>query len=63
MPVYFGDSSSNGSRDKQQRSRRMQHYRPVLNFGNCHPEVVSDVVSGTVDQDVGVDVCANFGRF
>ena len=24
-------------------------------------EVVSDVISGTVDQDVGMDVCANFG--
>ena len=32
-----------------------------LNFYNCQPEVVSDVISSVVDQDVGVDVCANFG--
>ena len=32
-----------------------------LNFDNCQPEVSSDVKSGTVDQDVGVGVCANFG--
>ena len=25
------------------------------------PEVVSDVISGTVDQDIGMDVRANFG--
>ena len=34
-----------------------------LNFDNCQPEVVSDVISGTVDQDVGMDVCANFGDY
>ena len=32
-----------------------------LNFDNCQPEVFSDVISGTVDQDFGMDVCANFG--
>ena len=26
-----------------------------LNFDNCQPEVVSDVISGMVDQNVGVD--------
>ena len=31
------------------------------NFDNCQPEVVSDVVSGMVDQDVGINVCVNFG--
>ena len=61
MLVRFGDSSSNASRDIQQQSRRMRHFRPCLNFNNCQPEVVSDVISGTVDHDVGVDVCANFG--
>ena len=30
-----------------------------LNFDNCHPEVVSDVIYGRADQDVGMDVCAN----
>ena len=32
-----------------------------FNFNNCQPEVFSDVISGMVDQDVGVNVCANFG--
>ena len=32
-----------------------------LNLDNCQPEVVSDVISGMVDQDVGMDECANFG--
>ena len=32
-----------------------------LNFDNRQLEVVSDVISGTADQDVGMDVCANFG--
>ena len=31
-----------------------------LSFDNCRPEVVSDVISGLADQDVGMDVCANF---
>ena len=60
MPVKFDDSSSNGSGDIQQRRCRMQHFRPFLNFDNCHPEVVGDIISGMVDQDVGMDVCANF---
>ena len=32
-----------------------------LNFDICQLEVVTDVISGTADKDVGVDVCANFG--
>ena len=32
-----------------------------LNFGKCQPDVVSDVISGMAGQDVGTDVCANFG--
>ena len=33
-----------------------------LNFDNCQqPEAVSDVIAGMVDQDVGMDDCANFG--
>ena len=31
-----------------------------LNFGNCQPEVISDVISGMVDQDASMDVWANF---
>ena len=31
-----------------------------LNFDNCQPEVVSNVISGMADQDVGMGVCANF---
>ena len=61
VPVKFGESGSNGSPDIQQRSRRMRHFRPLLNFDNCQPEVVSDVIPGMVDQDVGMDVRANFG--
>ena len=30
-------------------------------FYNCQPEIVSDVISGTADQDVSLDVLANFG--
>ena len=32
-----------------------------LNFDDCQLEVVSDVISGMVDQGVGLDVCVNFG--
>ena len=31
-----------------------------MNFGNCQPEVVTDIISGTTD--VGIDVYANFGN-
>ena len=61
VPVKFGDAIPNGSRDIQWRSRRMRHFRPFFEFGNCQPEVVSDVISGMVDQDVGMNVRANFG--
>ena len=33
-----------------------------LNCDNCQPEVVSNVISGTADQYVGMGVCANFGE-
>ena len=40
----------------------MWDFRPFFkNFDNCQPEVVSDVISVTADQDVGMDVCVNFG--
>ena len=39
----------------------MRHFRPFLSFHNYQPEVVSNVISGMVDQDVDVDVCANLG--
>ena len=58
-----GDSSSNGSRDVQQRSRLMRHFRPSLNFDNCRLDVFGDVISGVVNQDVGLDACANFDDF
>ena len=32
-----------------------------LNFVNCQPDVVSDVISGLAVQLVGMDVCANSG--
>ena len=59
-PVKFDDFSSNGSRDIQLPSRRMRHFCTFLNFDNCQPEVVSDVISDMTDQDAGMDVCANF---
>ena len=31
-----------------------------LNFDNCQPEILSDVISGMVDQDVDINVCADF---
>ena len=39
----------------------MQHFRPFFNVDDCQPEVVSDVISGMIHQDVGGDVRANFG--
>ena len=59
--VKLGDSSSNSSRDIQQQSRRRWHFRPLFNYDYCQPEVVSDVISSVADQDVGIDVSANFG--
>ena len=38
------------------------HFQPFLNFDNCQPEVVSDVISGIADQDVGMYVWANLGN-
>ena len=59
--LTFGDSSSNDSRDMQQRSRRMWYFDRCLSFGNCQPGAFSDVIFGAADQDVGMDACANFG--
>ena len=55
VAVKFGDSIPNGSRDIQQRSHRMVHFRPFFNFDNCQPEVVIDVISSMVNQDVVMD--------
>ena len=33
-----------------------------FNFDNCQLEVVSDAISGWVDQDVGLDIRADFGN-
>ena len=30
-----------------------------FNFDNCHPEVVSDVISGVAGHDVCMQLCAN----
>ena len=60
-PVKCGDSSSNGSRNIQQRSRRIWHFRPFLNFDSYQPEVVSDVISGVVVDPRGVKVFVKFG--
>ena len=36
-------------------------FHHFLNFDNCQPEVLRDVISGMADQDVGMDVCGNLG--
>ena len=38
----------------------MQHFRRIYH-GNFPPEAVREVISGMAVQDVGMDVCANFG--
>ena len=60
-PVKFGDFSSNGSRDTAAKSKDSAFAHVFLNFDNCQPAVVSDVISGKADEDVGLDVCGNFG--
>ena len=55
VPVKFGASISNGSRDIEQRSRRIQH------FSNFRPEVHSNVVSGMVVGPTDVKVRVKFG--
>ena len=45
--------------EKQQRSRRI--FNRFLYFDNCLPEIISDVISGIFDQNVGMVVCDNFG--
>ena len=37
----------------------MRHFDRLLNLDNCQPEVVSEVISGMADQDVGMDLCTN----
>ena len=54
--LCLDDSSSNGSRDIQQRSRRMWHFRQFFEL-----QVVNDVISGMVDQDGRIVACSNFG--
>ena len=48
VPVKFGDSSSNGSRDASDAAFLTVFF---LNFDNCQPEVVSDVISRMVNQE------------
>ena len=38
----------------------MHIFDRLLNFDNCQTEVFGDILSGTVDQDVSLDVCVNF---
>ena len=61
VSVKFDDSSSNSSGNIRQRSSRRRHFRLFLNSDNYQPEVVSDVISGTVVHDVSADVGDNFG--
>ena len=68
--VKFGDSRTNRHiYYLAQTVHEIYSIQPVgcgifdhfLNFDNCQPEVVSDVISGMVNQDVGMDVCTNYG--
>ena len=61
VPVKFGDSSSNGSRDIQQRCRRGVIFGRFSNVHNFRPEVRSDVISGVIIDPTGVKVCVKFG--
>ena len=64
VPVKFDDSSSNGFLDIQQAAKpSAAAFSTVFDVDNCQPEVVSYVISGMANQDVGMDVCANFGYF
>ena len=60
-PVKFCDSSSNGFRDKQQRSRRKRHFDRFLNFDNCQPEGYSDFTSNVFVDPTGMKARAKFG--
>ena len=52
--VIFGDSSSSRYAAAKPSDAA---FRPFLNFDNSQPEVNSDVISGMVDQNVGMDMC------
>ena len=54
-PVKFGDFSSNGLRDiYSSETVGFGIFARFLNIDNCQPEVVSYVISGTTDQDIGM---------
>ena len=60
--MKFGDPRINLSRAKFHLKLSEAAFSTVFsNFDNCQPEVVGDVISSMVDEDVGMDVCANFG--
>ena len=58
--VKYGDPRSNFSREIAPEAVRDGIFDGFCR-DNFWPEVVSDVISGMVNQDVGMDVCANFG--
>ena len=59
-----GGSKSPALKLQPNRRPQIEHIMWVVddlvNFDNCQLEVVGDVISGTVDQDVGMNVYANF---
>ena len=57
----FGDPRLNRSREIPPDSVCGGIFDRFLNFDNCQPEPVSDVISGTAEQEDGMDVYANFG--
>ena len=59
--MKFGDPGINLSREVPPETVGCGIFDRFLNFYNCRPEIVSDVISGMADHDVGMDVCGIFG--
>ena len=54
--VKFGDPRLNLSQEIRPEAVRGGSFDRVLNFDNCQPEVVSDVISDAAVQYIGIDV-------
>ena len=60
-PVKFGDLTQAVQEIYSSEAVVFGNFARFLDFDNCQPEGVSDVISGGADQDVGVYVCAKLG--
>ena len=59
VPVKFCDSTQTVLVIYRREAVGCGIFDRFSNFNNSQLEVVSDVISGIADQDVGMDVCAN----